>query len=248
MVLRAARRGRAAASSPGLAVFRGGCTLEAAEEVAGADLDTLQSLVEKSLLRHTDERFWMLETIREYALERLSESSDEAELRRRHAVLALDFAESTYQEMEGGGDRATMLHGSTSSATTSAPRSSGRATGQDDVLLRLAARSPETGPAGARPGRGHVEWAALERPWSRVESRMLLLRRAAGLAAFLGNYARSDAMIAEWRGLAEEQGDEPEVLLAMNSAALNASEQGEHETGARNSARSVRGRRRSVTA
>ncbi len=35
-----------------LAVFRGGCTLEAAEEVADADLDTIQSLVDKSLLRH----------------------------------------------------------------------------------------------------------------------------------------------------------------------------------------------------
>ena len=37
-----------------LAVFRGGCTLEAAEEVCDADLDTLQSLVDKSLLRHTE--------------------------------------------------------------------------------------------------------------------------------------------------------------------------------------------------
>ena len=54
-----------------LSVFAGGCTLEAAEEVADADLDTLQSLVEKSLLRFTDGRYWMLETIREYAAERL---------------------------------------------------------------------------------------------------------------------------------------------------------------------------------
>ena len=35
-----------------LAVFRGGCTIEAAEEVVGASLDILQSLVDKSLLRH----------------------------------------------------------------------------------------------------------------------------------------------------------------------------------------------------
>ena len=54
-----------------LAVFRGGCTLEEAEEVVGASLDVLQSLVDKSLLRYTEERFWMLETIREYAVERL---------------------------------------------------------------------------------------------------------------------------------------------------------------------------------
>ena len=53
-----------------LSVFAGGCTLEAAEEVCDADLDTLQSLVEKSLLRFADERYWMLETIREYAGER----------------------------------------------------------------------------------------------------------------------------------------------------------------------------------
>ena len=54
-----------------MAVFRGGCTLEAAEEVVDADLDALQSLVDKSLLRHSQERFWMLETIREYARELL---------------------------------------------------------------------------------------------------------------------------------------------------------------------------------
>jgi predicted ATPase/class 3 adenylate cyclase len=50
-----------------LSVFAGGCTLEAAEAVADGDLDTLQSLSEKSLLRFSDGRYWMLETIREYA-------------------------------------------------------------------------------------------------------------------------------------------------------------------------------------
>jgi predicted ATPase/class 3 adenylate cyclase len=76
-----------------LAVFRGGCTLEAAEEVAGADLDVLQSLVDKSLLRHTHERFWMLETIREYAAARLEESDEAEEVRRRHAECFLALAE-----------------------------------------------------------------------------------------------------------------------------------------------------------
>jgi tetratricopeptide (TPR) repeat protein len=75
-----------------LSVFRGGCTLEAAEEVAEADLDTLQSLVDKSLLRHTDERYWMLETIREFAGEKLEESRDAEELRRRHAQYYLSLA------------------------------------------------------------------------------------------------------------------------------------------------------------
>jgi predicted ATPase len=76
-----------------LAVFRGGCTLDAAEQVADAELDTLQSLIDKSLLRRANERFWMLETIREYARERLAESGVEPGLRRRHADYFLHFAQ-----------------------------------------------------------------------------------------------------------------------------------------------------------
>ena len=76
-----------------LAVFSEGCTLDAAEGVCEADLDTLQSLVDKSLLRQTDERFWMLGTIREYAAERLQESGEAEELGRRHADHFLALAE-----------------------------------------------------------------------------------------------------------------------------------------------------------
>jgi predicted ATPase len=84
-----------------LAVFGGGCTLEAAEEVAEAELDTLQSLVDKSLIRHTQERFWMLETIREYASERLEASSEANELRRRHTEFFLTLVERATSELEG---------------------------------------------------------------------------------------------------------------------------------------------------
>ena len=76
-----------------LSVFRGGCTLEAAEEVCDAGIDTLQSLIDKSLLRWQGERFWMLETIREYAAERLEERGEQDELRRRHADHFLSQAE-----------------------------------------------------------------------------------------------------------------------------------------------------------
>jgi predicted ATPase/class 3 adenylate cyclase len=81
-----------------LAVFRGGCTLDAAEQVAEADLDVLESLVDKSLLRYSGERFWMLETIREYAAEQL----DEAELPRRHAAYYLALAEDAHPHMLRG--------------------------------------------------------------------------------------------------------------------------------------------------
>jgi predicted ATPase len=78
-----------------LAVFRGGTTLEAAEAICGADLDRMQSLVDKNLVRLRDEdRFWMLETIHEFAAERLRESGEEDELRRRHAEFFLALAES----------------------------------------------------------------------------------------------------------------------------------------------------------
>jgi len=80
-----------------LAVFRGGCTLEAAERVVDADLDVLQSLVDKSLLRRSGDRFWMLETIREFASERL----EDAEFRLRHAEHYLALAEEAYPHLTG---------------------------------------------------------------------------------------------------------------------------------------------------
>jgi predicted ATPase len=85
-----------------LSIFAG-CTLEAAEEVAEAELDTLQSLVEKSLLRFTGERYWMLETIREYAAESLAHS-DEADVLRTRLVewllKLLAAARATIQEAQ----------------------------------------------------------------------------------------------------------------------------------------------------
>jgi predicted ATPase/class 3 adenylate cyclase len=76
-----------------LAVFAGGATLDAAERVVDADLDTLQSLVEKSLVRRTDDRYWMYETIREFALERLEASGEGQDTRQRHAERFLEMAE-----------------------------------------------------------------------------------------------------------------------------------------------------------
>jgi predicted ATPase/class 3 adenylate cyclase len=66
-----------------LSVFRGGWTLEAAEHVADADVELLQSLVDKSLVRRWESgRFGMLETIREFATEQLSEEERDGHLQR----------------------------------------------------------------------------------------------------------------------------------------------------------------------
>ena len=65
------------ASSPASPSSPAAARYEAAEEIAGADPDTLQSLLDKSLVRKRDSklgpRYWMLETIREYAAERLED-------------------------------------------------------------------------------------------------------------------------------------------------------------------------------
>jgi tetratricopeptide (TPR) repeat protein len=92
-----------------LSVFAGGCTLEAAEEVCDADLDGLQSLVEKSLLRFTDGRYSMLETIRDYAAQKLDavEENDRHQRRRTEFFAAVARQESTALRgsTREGGDR-----------------------------------------------------------------------------------------------------------------------------------------------
>ena len=86
-----------------LAVFHGSWSLEAAEEVCEAGLDTLQSLVDKSLVRPGGEdRFWMLETIREFAAGLLEESGEGDQLCRRRAEYFLNLAESVEPELHGG--------------------------------------------------------------------------------------------------------------------------------------------------
>jgi predicted ATPase/Flp pilus assembly protein TadD len=81
-----------------LAVFVGGFTLDAAEQVCDTDLDTLASLVEKSLVRQGEDRFRMLETIREFALERLEESREPEQVKRRHVEFFLALAEREKSE------------------------------------------------------------------------------------------------------------------------------------------------------
>jgi predicted ATPase/class 3 adenylate cyclase len=85
-----------------LAVFAGSFELEAAEAVASAGLDELGALVGQSIIRQVgDGRFFMLETIGEYANERLEERGDAEELRRKHAHYFLRLAEETEPEARG---------------------------------------------------------------------------------------------------------------------------------------------------
>src|SRR5262249_22455091 len=107
-----------------LGVFVGGCTLEAAEAVSRTEgrglseesavsvlspqssvLDGLAALVDKSLLKQIEApngepRFTMLETLREYALERLAARGEEAALRARHAAYYLELAETAQPNLD----------------------------------------------------------------------------------------------------------------------------------------------------
>jgi predicted ATPase/class 3 adenylate cyclase len=95
------------------AIFVGGWTLEAVEAVCDADgelgretLDIMTSLLDKSLVRSepavSDElRFRYLATIREYALEKLTEAGELAELARRHAAFFADVAEHVAEPLTG---------------------------------------------------------------------------------------------------------------------------------------------------
>jgi predicted ATPase/class 3 adenylate cyclase len=92
-----------------LAVFVGGCTYEAAEAVCAADADTLQSLIDKSLVRSRESagagRYWMLETIREFAAAELEASGEADGLRLRHAQFITAFAERADPHLRHGPDQ-----------------------------------------------------------------------------------------------------------------------------------------------
>ena len=96
-----------------LSVFVGGCNLEGVEAVCDTkgdlDLDLLDgmaSMVDKSLLQQVEQangesRFVMLETIREYALEKLEASGEQASTKRAHAAYCLVLAEEEATEQSG---------------------------------------------------------------------------------------------------------------------------------------------------
>jgi predicted ATPase len=83
-----------------LSVFRGSFTLEAAEAIAGADLDHVASLLEQSLLKpFAEDRYYFLETLRAYARERLEDSGEREEYALRHARWYLDWLEESHPQL-----------------------------------------------------------------------------------------------------------------------------------------------------
>jgi predicted ATPase/class 3 adenylate cyclase len=131
-----------------LAVFVDGCTLEAAEAVcepfvAGDALDGLASLVEKSLVRRRDgpdgeSRYWMFETIRELAAERLASDLNRSAVAGRHLDHYLSLAERLEPEVRGARQAHALDLLSADQANLRAAFSWGVDRGRGDAAARLA--------------------------------------------------------------------------------------------------------------
>jgi predicted ATPase/class 3 adenylate cyclase len=211
-----------------LSVFRGGCTLEAAEEVCDADVDTLQSLVDKSLLRFGDGRYWMLETIREYAVERLAESGESDRVGDRCVEHFLSVAQEAEPHLSRDEvDWVDRLNPERDNlrATFDALEASGD--GQRTLRFAVAiarfwyltTRWPE--------GRRLIE-AALSADESPTAARAMALNEAAAMAVLNGDYAAAKLRAEESLGLGELH-DERGLAYARFQLGFAAVEGGDYQ-------------------
>ncbi len=208
-----------------LALFSDGFTLEAAEEVSEADLDTLASLIDKSLLRgeedgSTETRFTMLETIREYAVDRLDEQGDAPELRSRHADFFLALAEQAQIELRGPERGSWFVRLELETSNFRSAISSSLTQGRINVALRLvAALTAFWGPRGHwGEARAWLEEVLARSEGMRIPERARALFEAGGLSGFQGEIGTSQARLEQALELAGEVDDRR--TLARASARL----------------------------
>jgi predicted ATPase len=199
-----------------LSLFIGGCTFEAAKEVCEADLDTLQSLVEKSLLRFSKERYWMLETIREYAAERLEESGETEELRRLHAEFCVLLAENADSRIRSAEVLAAVAEDEGNLRAALSYCAGGR---EPELMLRLAAALSgfwnlrDRWTEGSRWLEEAVQRGNRGPP--KVQARAL--RGLSVMTDSLGDYARARTLLDEALMLYRQVGDDDGVAKCLNN-------------------------------
>jgi predicted ATPase len=199
-----------------LSVFRGGWTLEAAERVADADLELMQSLVDKSLVRRwEDGRFGMLETIREFAAERLEASGEADAMRDRHAAFCIDVADAAGlwpEALARGGGSAGYATVAAELPNVRAALSHLLALGELELAARIALRlenfwvtnAPVTGRA--------ILQELLDRDQDlSPDLRVWLLRALAGTKYVVGDFEEGvshyEAALAGYRRLGDRWGE-----------------------------------------
>jgi non-specific serine/threonine protein kinase len=211
-----------------LAIFVGGWTLEAAESVCAGDglapeeiLDRLSGLVAKSLVLtvdHADEvRYNFLETLREYAAERLRDANEETILRDRHRDWFLALAERTEPALEhaeeaGWFDR---LDADRDNLRAVARRATAR--GDAETVVRLGAAlwqfwMMRSDAADARERVDAILALAASTPFT--PARAKALDGAGVLARLLGDYPAARALGEESLALARQLDDRRRVAVA----------------------------------
>jgi predicted ATPase/DNA-binding CsgD family transcriptional regulator/transcriptional regulator with XRE-family HTH domain len=215
-----------------LSVFAGGFSLEAAETVAsepgepGLDpLEGVASLLDKSLLRQEagpggEPRFVMLETVREFALERLAASGEEVAIRERHANWCLALAATVGLDSDVGGIQAGWLaHVDTELDNLRAALGWFEVAGEPINVLRLLPAL--NGYWSVRPYHAEVrrwlESALRAAPDAPAAVRVEALHVAALTTSFLGDGSAALAYAEEALALARELGD-PFALGRANYA------------------------------
>ena len=209
-----------------LAVFAGGFSLESAVAVCDASLDATAALIDDSLLER-GERLRMLETIREYAAERLDEDSEANAIRRKHAEHFLALAGSDPLPNQAG----WLAKLDANQDNLRAALDWCRDAGQAGLGLRLSAALWEYWwiRGGLGEGRSRLDEAlelGLEEP---PELRARALHAAASLATRQGDYDRAAELSEQSLVLWEELGDDAGTARSLLSLGTVAAEQGDHE-------------------
>ena len=228
-----------------LSVFVGGCNLEGVEAVCDTkgdlDLDLLDgmaSMLDKSLVQQIEQatgesRFVMLETIREYALEKLEASGEEALTKRAHAAYCLVLAEEEATEQSGAEagewlQRFGLEHDNFRAALAWLTES-----GDAEWGLRLGAalfRFWEMREYLAE-GRGQLgKLLKLAGAAAPTKARARTLFAAGVLAGEQGDYASADALINESQDIAIQLGDKTGIAVSLNALAVFARDRGDVAT------------------
>jgi predicted ATPase len=208
-----------------MSVFAGSCSFESAEQIAGADPDLLQSLLDKNLLRRRDAarapRFWMLETIREFAAERLTAAGEDADVQRRHLAHYATVAESCFDETMLGNDDLELLEEERENL-----RLAFEVALRNDPELALSLGRWLTVSwllrGESREGQERLTAALARAPDASAQARAWALRSAALLAVQHSDHEVAEALGGEALALFRELGDERGAGWALNVLAWDA--------------------------
>jgi predicted ATPase len=198
-----------------LSVFAAGCTLESAEAVCDADVLDLESLLDKSLLRRRsgrlgEDRYWMLETIREYAAEQLAEAgeADAIERRRLARMAHIAAAARLSDESQLGQERARpeLVVAEQDDMRAALDWASGHDT---EAGLRLAVALEHFWPA-SDPAEGYHRITALLESADRIDDRLraTALRIQGGNRFLCGDIEGARSSFDQSLALYEQLGDE----------------------------------------